>query len=140
MNGEAFQLSVRLVWLPNARNASNFDLTIPHHKRLVIRQISGFAHMPAGVALTCISITTSVGPSDIGSNLGEINVAPKFVGTEDGPTDVPQLYVFNDNVTAFAQGPNPAQILASRTPEAVPQNQPQGEVFMTVFGYLVDLH
>lgn len=139
MDGKPFQKRLSLQWLPDARNASSFDLTIPDRKRLVIRQISGLARMPAGVALTSIEINTSVGPSNIGGNIGAIYVAPHFVGKEDGPTNVPELYLFNQYVLAFAEGPNPAQVLAGRTPAAIPANKPQGEVDMTVFGYLVDL-
>jgi hypothetical protein len=112
---------------------------IPDNKRLVIRDISGAAFMPAGVKLTSIEVITSVGPSDVGENLGQIVVGPQFVGSEDGPTNVPDKYVFSQNVLAFAEGPNPAQVLAARTPAAVPDGQPQGEVNMTILGYLVDL-
>ena len=139
MDGKAFQKRLDLLWLPNAPNASNFELTIPDDERLVIRQISGIARMPSGVKLTSIVVSTSVGPSNLGENLGAILVAPKFVGSEDGPTNVPDVYVFNQNVLAFAEGPNPAQVLAGRTPSAIPDGQPQGEVDMTIFGYLVDL-
>jgi hypothetical protein len=139
MKGKAFQKRLNLQWLADARNASSFDLAIPAHKRLLIRQISGIARMPAGVTLTSIEINTSVGPSNLGENIGALYVTPHFVGTEDGPTNVPNLYVFNQSVLAFAEGPNAAQVLASRTPAAIPANQPQGEVDMTVFGELVEL-
>jgi hypothetical protein len=139
MKGKAFQKRLNLQWLADARNASSFDLVIPAQKRLLIRQVSGVARMPSGVKLTSIEIDTSVGPSNIGENIGALFVTPHFVGTEDGPTNVPDLYVFNQSVLAFAEGPNPAQVLASRTPAAVAANQPQGEVDMTVFGDLVDL-
>jgi hypothetical protein len=139
MSGEAFQRRLDLQWLPNALNASNFDLVVPDGRRLVIRQISGVARMPSGVKLTSILVNTSVGPSNLGANIGAVFVAPQFVGSEDGPTNVPDLYVFSQNLVAFAEGPNPAQVLAGRTPSNIAQGQPQGEVDMTVFGYLVDL-
>lgn len=122
----------------NARHATNFDLVIPAGERLVIHEISGTAFMPAGVKLTSVEVITSVGASDVGANLGAIFVAPQFVGSEDGPTNVPDKYVFSERVLAFAEGPNPAQILAARTPAAVPDGQPQGEVDFNIFGYLVD--
>jgi hypothetical protein len=139
MSGKAFQKRLSLQWLANSRNATNFDLIIPDNKRLVIREISGAAFMPAGVKLTSIGMVTSVGLSNVGENLGEIVVAPQFVGSEDGPTNVPDKYVFSQSVLAFAEGPNPAQVLAARTPEAIPDSAPQGEVDMTISGYLVDL-
>jgi hypothetical protein len=139
MCGKVFQKRLYLRWLANAPNASNFDLTIPDGRRLVIRQISGIARMPAGVKLTSILVNTSVGPSNLGENIGALYVPPQFVGSEDGPTNVPDLYVFDASVLAFAEGPNPAQILAGRTPAAIAEGQPQGEVDLTIFGYLVDL-
>ncbi len=138
MCGKVFQKRLALQWLAKSRNATNFDLIIPIGKRLVIHEISGAAFMPTGVKLTSIEVITSVGPSNVGENLGSIIVVPRFVGSEDGPTKVPDKYVFSQSVLAFAEGPNPAQVLAARTPEAVPEGQPQGEVNMTIFGYLVD--
>jgi hypothetical protein len=139
MDREPFQKSLNLAWLANAPNASSFDLVIPDGKRLVIGQISGVGYMPSGVKLTSIEVVTSVGPSNIGANLGSIFVPSQFVGTDDGPTNVPDKFVFNARVLAFAEGPNPADVLAARTPSAIADGQPQGEVNMTVFGYLVDL-
>ena len=139
MSEQVFQKRLALQWLPNSRNATSFDLIIPDDKRLVIRAISGVALMPTGVKLTSIEVVTSVGPSNVGENLGSIVVAPQFVGSEDGPTNVPDKYVFSQSVLAFAEGPNPAQVLAARTPAAIPVGQPQGEVNMTIFGYLADL-
>jgi hypothetical protein len=135
---KAFQKRISLQWLANARHATNFDLVIPAGERLVIHEISGTAFMPADVKLTSVEVITSVGASDVGANPGAIFVAPKFVGSEDGPTNVPDKYVFSERVLAFAEGPNPAQILAARTPAAVPDGQPQGEVDFNIFGYLVD--
>jgi hypothetical protein len=135
---KAFQKRISLQWLANARHATNFDLVIPAGERLVIHEISGTAFMPAGVRLTSVEVTTSVGASDVGANLGAIFVAPQFVGSEDAPTNVPDKYVFSESVLAFAEGPNAAQILAARTPAAVPDGQPQGEVDFNIFGYLVD--
>jgi hypothetical protein len=139
MLGNAFQKRVTLHWVANTRDATNFDLIIPDGRRFVIREISGAALMPAGVKLTSIEVVTSVGPSNVGENLGRIVVAPQFVGSEDGPTNVPDKYVFSQRVLAFAEDPNPVQMVAARAPAAVPDGQPQGEVDMTVFGYLVDL-
>src|ERR1700736_2312640 len=107
MCGKVFQKRGELQWLANALNASNFDLTIPNGRRLIIRQISGIARMPAGVKLTSILVNTSVGPSNLGENIGALYVRPQFVGSDDGPTNVPDLYVFNESVLAFAEGPNP---------------------------------
>ena len=120
-------------------NATSFDLVIPDGKRLVIHEISGQARMPTGAKLTSIEVVTSVGPNNVGENLGQIVVAPQFVGSEDRPTNVPDKYVFGQNALAFAEGPNPAQVLAARTPAAVPDGQPQGQVNITIFGYLVGL-
>jgi hypothetical protein len=125
--------------MANSRNATTFDLIIPDGRRFVIREVSGAALMPAGVKLTSIEVVTSVGSSNVGGNLGRLLVAPQFVGSEDGQTNLPDKYVFSQSVLAFAEGPNPAQVFAARTPAAVPDGQPQGEVDMTVFGYLVDL-
>jgi hypothetical protein len=136
---KAFQKSMLLQWLPNARSATSLDLVIPGGTRLVIHEISGQALMPAGVKLTSVQVVTSVGPSDVGPNLGLIVVPPQFVGSEDGPTDVPDKYVFSQSVLAFAEGPNPAKVEAVRTPAAVPNGKPQGEVTVTIVGYLVDL-
>ena len=53
-------------------------------------------------------------------------------------TRVHRPYLFSQHVLAFAEGPNPAQVLAARS-ALIASGQPQGEVFMSVFGYLVDL-
>jgi hypothetical protein len=139
MCGKPFQKSMHLAWLPNALNASSFDLTIPEGRRLVLEEISGTAFMPQDVKLTSVLVVTSVGPSNIGENLGTIVVEAQFVGREDGSTNVPDIYVFSRRVLAFCEGPNAAEVLAARTPAAVPAGKPQGEVDMTVAGYLVDL-
>jgi hypothetical protein len=139
MDGTPYQKRLDLTWLADAPNASNFNLTVPTGKRLVIRQVSGLARMPKGVAVTSVMITTAVGPSNLGANLGELYVPAQFAGTQDGATNVPELYIFNASVVAFAEGPNAVQVLVGRTPAAVAAGQPQGEVDMTVFGYLINL-
>jgi len=136
--GKPFQATLNLTWLAGAPNATNV-FVVPHGKRLVIHQISGRATMPSGVELTFVEITTSVGPSDIGANLGVIIAEPEFTGLQPGPTNVPDIYLFSQHVLAFAEGPDPAQVLAARS-ALIASGQPQGEVFMSVFGYLVDVH
>jgi hypothetical protein len=133
-----FQATLNLTWLAGAPNATNFDLVVPRRKRLVIHQISGRANMPSGVKLTFVEITTSVGPSNIGANLGVIIAEPEFTGLQPGPTDLPDIYLSSQHVLAFAEGPDPAQVLAARS-ALMASGQPQGEVHMSVFGYLVDL-
>ncbi len=134
-----FQMNAYLTWAPDAPNASNFDLVIPSGKRLEIHQISGLGNMPSGVRLTWVQITTSVGPSNVGPNNGSIFALPQFAGNWPPPgNDVPDQYTFSQHVLAFAEGPDPAQILVSRS-TLIPSGQPQGEVNMTVSGYLVDL-
>jgi len=95
--------------------------------------------MPVGVRLTYISVQTSVGPNNVGGNFGEVVAVPQFVGSEDIATNVPALYVFSQNVLAFAEGPNAVEVLADRTPSAIAAGQPQGKVTLTISGYLIDL-
>lgn len=132
-----FQATLDLTWLAGAPNATN-DFVVPKGKRLVIHQISGWANMPSGVKLTFVEIVTSVGPSNIGANLGAIIAEPEFTGLQPGPTNVPDIYLFSQHVLAFAQGPNPVRVLAARS-ALIASGQPQGNVHMSVFGYLVAL-
>ena len=48
--GKPFQATLDLTWLAGAANATNFDLVVPHGKRLVIHQISGRANMPSATS------------------------------------------------------------------------------------------
>lgn len=135
--GKLFQATLNLTWLAGATNGTNV-FVVPHGKRLVIHQISGRGDYAVRRQADLCRITTSVGPSDIGANLGAIIAEPEFTGLQPGPTDVPDIYLFSQHVLAFAEGPNPTQVLAARS-ALIASGQPQGEVFMSVFGYLVDL-
>lgn len=131
-----FQQRVSLNWLDGALNASSF-LSVPTGKRLEIRCISGRALMPAGVKLIWIWLTAFVEPSDAVCETGSVFAIPHFTGSSDAQGDVPDVYLFTEQVVLFAQGPGPGvEILAGRTPSTTPT--PSGEVDITVTGFVVD--